>query len=75
VRENELFNLGVAEELIQKKGSWFFYVADDGKEYTLGQGKNNAVLFFAQNPHIAMEIERKIREKYNLPIGEKNAVK
>ncbi|WP_448522366.1 recombinase RecA [Pseudothermotoga sp.] len=75
VRENELFNLGVAEELIQKKGSWFFYVADDGREYTLGQGKNNAVLFFAQNPHIAMEIERKIKQKYNLPMGEKNAVK
>lgn len=73
VRENELFNLGVAEEIIQKKGSWFFYVADDGKEYTLGQGKNNVVLFLAQNTDIAMEIERKIRQKYNLPMGERNA--
>lgn len=72
VRENELFNLGVSEELIQKKGNWYFYVADDGKEYTLGQGKNNVILFLAQNPRIAAEIERKIRLKYNLPMGEKD---
>ncbi|MCS7174244.1 recombinase RecA [Pseudothermotoga sp.] len=73
VRENELFNLGVSEELIQKKGSWYFYVSEDGKEYTLGQGKANVVLFLAQNPQIAAEIERKIRKKYNLPMREKDA--
>jgi len=68
VKENELFNMGVSEGLIQRKGSWFFYVADDGKEYSLGQGKNNVVNYFVENPQIANEIERKIRLKYNLPV-------
>jgi len=68
VKENELFNMGVSEGLIQRKGSWFFYMADDGKEYSLGQGKNNVVNYFVENPQIANEIERKIRLKYNLPV-------
>ncbi|AEH52042.1 recombinase RecA [Pseudothermotoga thermarum] len=68
VRENEIFNVGVAEGLIQRKGSWFFYVSDSGKEYTLGQGKSNVVAFLQENPQIADEIENKIRQKYNLPL-------
>ncbi|HOJ88919.1 MAG TPA: recombinase RecA [Pseudothermotoga sp.] len=67
VKENELFNVGVAEGFIQRKGSWFFYVADDGKEYSLGQGKGNVVSYFVENPAMAKEIEMKIRQKYNLP--------
>jgi recA bacterial DNA recombination protein. len=43
-------------------------MADDGKEYSLGQGKNNVVNYFVENPQIANEIERKIRLKYNLPV-------
>ncbi|MFN3282765.1 MAG: DNA recombination/repair protein RecA, partial [Pseudothermotoga sp.] len=67
VSENELFNIGLVEGFIQRKGSWFFYVAEDGKEYSLGQGKGNVVSYFAENPVIAREIEMKIRQKYNLP--------
>ncbi len=68
VRENEIFNVAVSEGLIQRKGSWFFYVSDSGKEYTLGQGKGNVVTFLQENAEIADEIENKIRQKYNLPL-------
>ncbi len=71
VRENEIFNMGVSEGIISKKGSWFSYVDDSGKEHSLGQGKLNAVSYLEQHPEVAKEIERKIRKKYGLPVEEK----
>jgi len=68
VRENDLFHVALSEDLLQRKGSWFYYVGENGKEFTLGQGKNNVVAFFKENPEIALEIERRIRKKYNLPL-------
>jgi len=68
VRENDLFHVALSEDLLQRKGSWFYYVGENGKEFTLGQGKNNVVSFFKENPEIALEIERRIRKKYNLPL-------
>lgn len=60
-REGNVLDVGVREELIQKSGSWFYY-----KETRLGQGRENAKQFFKENPDILLEIESKIREKYNL---------
>ena len=37
-------------------------------ETRLGQGRENSKDFLKANPKIANEIEKKIREKYNLPI-------
>ena len=71
VRENDLFHVALSEDLLQRKGSWFYYVGENGKEFTLGQGKNNVVAFFKENPEIALEIERRIRKKYNLPLEKK----
>ncbi|MCD6449330.1 MAG: recombinase RecA [Thermotogaceae bacterium] len=71
VREHEIFNLGVEEKIITKKGSWFSYVDESGKEHSLGQGKLNAVNYLEEHPEIALEIERKIRQKYGLPLPEK----
>jgi len=70
VREHEIFNLGVENKFIAKKGSWFSYVDESGKEHSLGQGKLNAVKYLEEHPEIANEIERKIRQKYGLPIPE-----
>ena len=41
---------------MQKSGSFFSY-----GETRLGQGRNNAKQFLAENPEIASEIEAKIR--------------
>lgn len=64
VRENEIFNIGVAEGLIDRRGSWFTYEDVNGKEHSLGQGKTNAVNYLIEHPEIATEIERRIRQKY-----------
>lgn len=66
VRENELVDLGINEGLISKKGSWFSYTSVDGKELSIGQGKNNAVQYLVENKGIADEIEKKIREAHGL---------
>ncbi|NMM65708.1 recombinase RecA [Clostridium sp. P21] len=62
-REGNVLDVGVREELVQKSGAWFAY-----KENRLGQGRENAKQFLKENPSILLEIENKIREKYDLPI-------
>ena len=52
----ELVDLGVKYGFVQKAGSWYSY--GDAK---IGQGKDNAKQFFAENPDKAQEIEDKIR--------------
>ncbi|WP_132993811.1 recombinase RecA [Gordonia zhaorongruii] len=60
-REGSLIDLGVAEGFVRKSGSWFTYEGDQ-----LGQGKENARKFLIENPDIANEIERKIKEKLGI---------
>ncbi|MBO8165664.1 MAG: recombinase RecA [Thermotogae bacterium] len=65
---NELFNLGVKEGMIERKGAWYTYISEDGKEISLGQGKNNGVEFLSSNPQLLLEIENRIRTKYGLTL-------
>ena len=57
-REGGLIDLGVEHGLVRKSGSWFTYEGDQ-----LGQGKENARGFLRDNPALADEIEKKIKEK------------
>ncbi len=57
-REGSLIDMGVDQGFIRKSGSWFTY---DGEQ--LGQGKENARNYMMQNPDVANEIEKKIKEK------------
>ena len=57
----ELVDLGIKCGIVDKSGSWFSY----GDE-RIGQGRLNAVTFLEQNPQIADEIERKIRQAHGL---------
>ncbi len=57
-REGGLIDLGVEHGLVRKSGSWFTYEGDQ-----LGQGKENARGFLRDNPDLADEIEKKIKEK------------
>ena len=66
-REGGLLDFGIEHDLVQKSGSFFSY----GKT-RLGQGRNNAKQFLAENPEIASEIETKIRTA--LGIGTENVV-
>jgi recombination protein RecA len=58
---SEIIDLGVREEIIEKAGSWYSYNSE-----RIGQGKENAKQYITDNPDLANEIERKIREKLGL---------
>ncbi|MGR5464258.1 recombinase RecA [Photobacterium damselae] len=56
-RVGELIDLGVKQKLIEKAGAWYSYKGDK-----IGQGKANAGKYLTENPAIADEIEKQIRE-------------
>lgn len=57
-REGGLIDMGVEHGFIRKSGAWYTYEGDQ-----LGQGKENARNFLRDNPDLANEIEKKIKEK------------
>ena len=57
-REGSLIDLGVEQSIVRKAGAWYTY---EGEQ--LGQGKENARNFLRENPDMANEIEKKIKEK------------
>ncbi len=56
-REGEIIDLGVAHNMIEKSGSWYSYKGD-----RIGQGKDNVRQFLVDNPEIAADVERQLRE-------------
>ena len=60
-KEGSLIDMGVEHGFVRKSGSWFTY---EGEQ--LGQGKENARNFLIENPEIANEIEKKIKEKLGI---------
>ncbi len=63
-KEGSLIDVGVEQGFVRKSGAWYTYEGDQ-----LGQGKENARKFLKQNPDIAGEIEKRIKEK--LGVGPK----
>lgn len=64
-KEGNIVDVGVQEEIIQKSGAWFSY-----GDIRLGQGRENAKQYLKENIDVSLEIENKIRAKYNLPLSE-----
>ena len=60
-REGSLIDMGVEQGFIRKSGAWYTY---EGEQ--LGQGKENARTFLMDNPDVANEIEKKIKEKLGI---------
>ncbi len=67
-REGGLIDFGIEQDLVQKSGSFFSY-----GEIRLGQGRNNAKQFLADNPELAMEIEAKVRTALGIGATEPDA--
>jgi len=63
-REGSLIDVGVEQGFVRKSGAWYTYEGDQ-----LGQGKENARKFLKENPDVATEIEKRIKEK--LGVGPK----
>jgi recombination protein RecA len=64
-REGSLIDVGVEQSIIRKSGAWYTYDGDQ-----LGQGKENARNFLRENPDVAAEIEKKIKEKLGVGAGQ-----
>jgi recombination protein RecA len=60
-REGSLIDVGVEQGLIKKSGAWYTYESDQ-----LGQGKENVRGFLRDNPDLADEIEKRIKEKLGI---------
>ena len=56
-----ILDLAVQNGFVAKSGSWFSY--NDEK---IGQGREKTVEYLRNNPEVAAELDRKIREKYEM---------
>src|SRR5512146_133549 len=60
-KEGDLLDLGVAQNIVEKSGSWFSY-----KGERIGQGRENARQFLKDNPDVMQKIETQLREALGL---------
>jgi recombination protein RecA len=60
-KEGDLLDLGVAQNLIEKSGSWFSY-----KGERIGQGRENARQFLKDNPDIRQTVDKELRKTLGL---------
>ncbi|MBO3084368.1 recombinase RecA [Cellulomonas fengjieae] len=60
-REGSLIDMGVEHGFVRKSGAWYTYEGDQ-----LGQGKENARGFLRDNPDLAVELDKKIKEKLGI---------
>ena len=60
-REGDILDLAANIDVINKSGAWYAYKGDK-----IGQGRENAKLYLAQNPEVMDEIEAKVRAHYGL---------
>jgi recombination protein RecA len=60
-REGDLLDLGVANNLVEKSGSWFSY-----KGERIGQGRDNARVFLKEHPETAQKLDTELRDRLGL---------
>ena len=60
-REGDVLDLAADANIVEKSGSWYAY-----KGAKIGQGRENAKQYLAQNPLICEEIENQVREIHGL---------
>ena len=56
-RNGILVDIGEEQGVVKRSGAWYSY----GDDVRLGQGRENAKLFLAENPDIAEELETRLR--------------
>ena len=61
--EGDLLDIGVDKGMVEKSGAWFSYNGE-----RLGQGRDNAKTFLNENPEVAGELERRLREALGMPV-------
>ncbi|MCM1175048.1 MAG: recombinase RecA [Blautia sp.] len=59
----DILDLAAENGIVNKSGAWYAY---DGNK--IGQGRENAKQYLKDNPEICSEVERKVRELFNLEV-------
>lgn len=67
-REGDVLDLAAKNDIIVKSGAWYSY-----KGEKIGQGRENAKAYLADNPNIFDEVEKLVRDFYLAPKGEEAA--
>ena len=62
-REGEVIDLASEANILEKTGAWYSYQGEK-----LGQGKENVKLLLKDKPELAAEIEKKVREFYDIDL-------
>jgi len=57
----DILDLAVEMEIVDKSGSWYSYLDE-----RIGQGRENAKTFLANQPEMCLDIENKVRLAYGL---------
>ena len=60
-RVGDILDLAVDKNIVSKSGAWYAYGGTK-----IGQGRENAKQYLKDNPTICEEVERKVREQFNL---------
>jgi recombination protein RecA len=64
-KTGELIDIGIENKIIEKSGSWFSYGS-----VRIGQGRENAKQFLADNPDLMSEVEGKVRKILGMGVPE-----
>ena len=57
----DVLDLAAENNIINKSGAWYAY---EGNK--IGQGRENAKTYLKEHPEVREEVERKVRELFNL---------
>ena len=60
-KEGDILDLATQLDLVKKSGAWYAYEGDK-----IGQGRENAKTYLSAHPEIMEELEKKVREHYQL---------
>ena len=60
-KEGDILDLATMLDLVKKSGAWYAYEGD-----RIGQGRENAKTYLSAHPEIMEELEKKVREHYQL---------
>ncbi len=58
-REGDILDLAANENIVNKSGAWYSY---NGSK--IGQGRENAKIYFKEHADVMAEVEQKVREKF-----------
>jgi recombination protein RecA len=64
-REGDLLDLGAANNVVEKSGSWFSFAGE-----RIGQGRDNARQFLREHPEMAKKIDSAVRARLGIGVSE-----